>query len=250
MALEGLRETGPAGLAMRQLTLPIAPGAAPDFERFVVGDNAAALAMLRGLAEGPAGGTPVYLWGGPGLGKSHLLHALAAAWHARGLACGRLDAEGPLPAAWDPAWAGLLIDHADRLDPPRQHAAFRLFVEASGFGRPVVAAGRLPPVDLPLREDLRSRLGWGLVFQLQAPDEAAARAALQAEARRRGLLLPEELLDWVLRRQARDLGHLMALLDRLDAYALEHRRAITLPLLRAMLGEAAEAALPAPGPLP
>lgn len=248
MAIEGLREPGGAGVAMRQLPLPIACGDAPDFERFVVGENTAALAALRRLAAGPAEATPLYLWGGPGLGKSHLLQALAGAWQGRGLTVGRLDAQGPLPAAWDPAWAALLIDHADRLDAPRQHAAFRLFVEAGGFGRPVVAAGRLPPVDLPLRDDLRSRLGWGLVFQLRPPGEAEARAALQAEARRRGLVLPEELLDWLLRRQARDLGHLMGLLDRLDAYALEHRRAITLPLLRAMLGGGADP--PARGPLP
>ena len=99
------------------------------------------------------------------------------------------------------------------------------------------SAGALPPADLALRDDLRSRLGWGHVLAVSPLSEAQTRAALRMEADRRGLFLSDEVLDYLLSRFARDLKHLMALLQRLDAYALVHKRAITLPLLRQMLAQ-------------
>ena len=93
----------------------------------------------------------------------------------------------------------------------------------------------LPPADLPLREDLRTRLGWGHVFELQVPTEAERRAVLRRAADARGLFLPDEVMDFILARFSRDLGNLIALLDRLDAYALQTKRAVTIPLLKEML---------------
>ena len=101
----------------------------------------------------------------------------------------------------------------------------------------MAAAGRVPPVDLPLREDLRTRLGWGHVFALQPLDEAAARATLRREADRRGIFLSDDVMDHLLTRFPRDLSHLMGLLDRLDAFALSRSRAVTVPLLKLMLTE-------------
>jgi DnaA family protein len=138
-----------------------------------------------------------------------------------------------------PDWAAVLVDECDALDADCQQAAFTLFVEAGSHGVQWVAAGRLPPVDLALREDLRSRLGWGHVFALKPLAEAQARATLRREADRRGILLTDEVMDYLLTRFARDLKHLMALLDRLDEFALAEGRAVTVPLLKKML--AAEA---------
>jgi DnaA family protein len=95
----------------------------------------------------------------------------------------------------------------------------------------------VPPVDLRLREDLRTRLGWGHVFAVVPLAEPEMRAALRREADRRGLFLSDEVLDFLLRRFARDLKHLTERLDALDAYALRAKRAPTLPLLRQMLAE-------------
>lgn len=222
---------------MRQLPLAIAPGPAPGFDNFVPGGNAAALAALR---RRPLASTPLYLWGDAGSGKTHLLQALARELReSDGAAIGAFGAQSPTPWEWDERWRLVLIDACESLDAEQQHAAFALFVEAQGAQVPVVAAGRLPPVDLPLREDLRTRLGWGLVFQLQPPAEAEVRAALRREADRRGIFLSDDLMRWVMLRHARDLGSLMGLLDRLDAYALERQRAVTVPLLREMLGSEA-----------
>jgi DnaA family protein len=219
---------------MKQIPLPIGPAPQPRFDNFLTGANGAAVAHLRDLAP-PA--PPVYLWGPAGSGKTHLLRALASHWQAAGLAVGWFDAQEPLPWALSPDWSVVIIDRCEVLDTAGQHAAFTLFVDAATHGAQVVAAGRLPPVDLALREDLRTRLGWGHVFALQPLDEAETRAALRREADRRGLLLPEEVIAHLLTHFPRDLAHLMSLLDRLDEFGMAEGRRITLPLLRRMLAE-------------
>ena len=105
------------------------------------------------------------------------------------------------------------------------------------LGLKIAAAGRVPPVDLPVREDLRTRLGWGHVFALQPLAEDHVRAVLRREADRRGVFLSDEVMGYLLTRFARDLKHLMALLDRLDGFALSQQRAVTVPLLKRMLSE-------------
>ena len=99
------------------------------------------------------------------------------------------------------------------------------------------SAGRLPPVDLSVREDLRTRLGWGPVHAVQPLAEADTRDALRQEAGRRGVVLGDDVLDYILVRFARDLKSLMHLLHRLDGFALAEKRAITVPLLKRMLNE-------------
>jgi len=97
------------------------------------------------------------------------------------------------------------------------------------------AAGGAPPAALSLREDLRTRLAWGLVYQLRAPSDADKAAHLRAEAARRGLRLPEEVLAYLLSHLPRDLASLNAVLDALDRYSLASRRPLTLPLVREAL---------------
>lgn len=219
---------------MKQIALPIGVESTRTFDTFVAGMNAAAVEHLRTLAAPAA---PVYLWGPAGSGKTHLLRATVERVRAQGGRSAWFDAAQALP--WQPeANAALIVlDDCDELDAPRQHAAFALFVEAALGGTPIVAAGRVPPVDLPLREDLRTRLGWGHVFAIQPLSDAEARAALRREADRRGLFLADEVMDYLLTRFARDLKHLNRMLDALDAYALLHKRAPTLPLLRQMLAD-------------
>ena len=227
---------------MKQIPLPIGPLAQPSFKNFLPGANAAAFAHLVAL-EPPA--APVYLWGPAGSGKTHLLRALAARWQTAGLALGSFDAGDTLPWVLSPEWAVVLIDRCEDLSAPAQHAAFGLFVEAATDGLLIVAAGRLPPVDLALREDLRTRLAWGHVFALQPPDDAGARAILRREADHRGIFLSDEVMDHLLTHLPRDLSYLMRLLDRLDRFGMAKRRRVTLPLLREMLEEEGATLAPA-----
>jgi DnaA family protein len=224
---------------MKQIPLAIGPDAAPTFDSFVPGDNAAALAHLRALVV--AAEAPVYLWGPPGSGKTHLLRGLAHEHLRRGEQVGWFGAAHGLPWTFDPAWSLVVLDDCHALDAGRQRAAFALFVDAAAHAVQLAAAGALPPVDLPVRDDLRTRLGWGHVFALRPLDDEQARAALRREADRRGIFLSDDVMGYLLTRFARDLTHLMALLDRLDDYALARQRAVTVPLIRQMLAEAGPA---------
>ena len=219
---------------MKQIPLAIGPESQPGFDNFVPGANAAVLQHLRQL-QMP--GTPLYLWGPGGCGKTHLLQALAARCQGAGQVVGWFDAADRQPWLLSPGWALVVVDRCEALDEAAQHAAFALFEEAAAHGVQWAAAGRLPPVDLNLRDDLRTRLGWGHVFALQTLPDAETRAALRREADLRGIFLSDEVMDYLLTRFERDLGHLMRLLNRLDGYGLSMARRITVPLVRQMLAE-------------
>lgn len=219
---------------MKQIPLPIGPLAEPGFDNFLAGANTPALAYLQTMG---LPGAPVYLWGPAGSGKTHLLRALAARCQAQGRRVGWFDAEEAQPWALSPDWALVVFDRCEALGALGQHAAFALFEDATAHGVQVAAAGRLPPVDLPLRDDLRTRLAWGHVFALQPLADAETRGALRREGDRRGILLSDELMDHLLTHYPRDLAYLMGLFDRLDRYALAKSRRLTVPLLRQMLAE-------------
>jgi DnaA family protein len=231
---------------MRQLPLALVAAPEPSFASFLVGENTQALAAMQALAASlcasPAPGSatpppPLYLWGPPGSGKTHLLRALQGQVQAAGLGTAWFDAALPQPWAWSPSWRLVLIDGCEQLDAAAQQAAFALFIEAAAQGTQLVAAGRWPPVDLPLRDDLKTRLAWGPVLALQPPGDNETRAVLQQQARARSLPLPEDVLNYMLTRCERDLGYLMRLLETLDDHALAQGRHLTLPLLRSLLAD-------------
>ena len=219
---------------MKQIPLPIGTAAARTFENFVVGSNAATVAHLAALQPGAA---PVYLWGPTGCGKSHLLQASVRQALEHGVKAARFGAGDAPPWGHDEQWRIIAVDDCEQLDPDQQHGAFTLFIQAAAQHATVIAGGRVPPVDLPVREDLRSRLGWGHVMAVQALSEPDARAALRREADRRGILLSDDVMAYLLTRFARDLKSLFDLLERLDSFSLARKRGVTVPLLRQMLAE-------------
>lgn len=225
-------------LPMKQLALDLGLAPSPSLAQFHAGPNAAALQHLR-LMLASAAPVPTYLWGEAGSGKTHLLQAVRAELQERGASVGWLAADSATAPDFDARWTAVLLDDVHAYDSAQQAVAFNWFINAlhpaSGSPRWVLAAGALPPADLPLREDLRSRLGWGHVFQLQPLGEADCRAVLRAQATARGIRLSDEVLDFMLQRFSRDLGSLMQLLDALDAFALRTQRAVTIPLLKTML---------------
>ncbi|GAB2731652.1 DnaA regulatory inactivator Hda [Melaminivora jejuensis] len=227
---------------MKQLALDIGLASGPTLENFQPGSNAQALQHLR-LAAGEAAAlhspVPIYLWGAPGTGKSHLLRAAYEALRAQGARVGWLDPAMRWPSAFDERWSAVLLHDVHRYSEEQQAAAFNWFINAldpaAGPPRWVLAAGDLPPADLALREDLRSRLAWGHVFQLQPLAEDELRAVLHRQAGERGMALAGDVVDYMLHHFSRDLGSLTGLLDRLDGFALRTQRAVTIPLLKSML---------------
>ncbi len=225
---------------MKQIALDIGLASPPSFANFFAGPNEAALKHLE-LWAGNSLRSPVptYLWGESGSGKTHLLKAVSEALREQGASVGWLDASLLEPPEFKESWAGVILDDCHLYTAVQQQAAFNWFVNAlnaaDGHPRWVLAAGSVPPADLALREDLRTRLGWGHVFALQALTEPERRAVLRQEADSRGVFLSDEAMDFILTRFSRDLASLMQLLDQLDAYALQTKRAITIPLIKSML---------------
>ena len=225
---------------MKQIALDIGLATAPAFSNFFAGPNDAAVKHLE-LWSGNALRSPVptYLWGEPGSGKTHLLKAAVGVLQQHGARVGWLDASVMEPPEFNDAWSAVVLDECHLYTAVQQRAAFNWFVNAvsspDGHPRGVLAAGSIPPADLALRDDLRSRLGWGHVYQLHALSEAERRAVLRKQADARGIFLSDEVINFVLSRFSRDLSSLMQLLDQLDSYALQTQRAITVPLIKAML---------------
>ena len=224
---------------MKQIALDIGLATGPTLASYFAGVNEPALKHLQLWVGSPTRSpVPTYLWGRGASGKTHLLQAVEHSLREQGASAGWLDASVHEPPEFDPAWSVVLLDDVHRFSAVQQHAAFNWFVNAQTHQRGVLAAGELPPADLLLREDLRSRLGWGHVFQLHVLSEPERRAVLRQEADARGVFLGDEVMDFMLTRFSRDLGNLMALLSQLDSYALQTQRAITIPLIKAMLEDA------------
>ena len=198
---------------MRQLALHISPPPQPTLENFVPGANAELLLRLKEFQENKYKEKILYLWGDAGSGKSHLLRACA----------------GPN-----------VVDDVEKLDEPSQIALFNAINEARQSGGKVLAAGNAPPPLLPLREDLKSRLAWGLVYHVKPLTDEERATYLRAEAQRRGMRVPDEVIGYLLTHVRRDLPTLVAILDELDRTSLELKRPITLPLVREALKEKEE----------
>lgn len=221
---------------MKQIALDIGLARGPTLAGFCAGPNEAALKHLQLWAGSPTRSpVPTYLWGASGSGKTHLLKAVAESLREQGAVAGWLDASITEPPEFSENWAVVLLDEVHLYTAVQQHAAFNWFVNAQSLQRGVLAAGALPPADLKLREDLRTRLAWGHVFQLQVLSEPERRAVLRQAADARGVFLGDEVMDFMLTRFSRDLGSLMQLLEQLDGYALQTKRAITIPLIKSML---------------
>lgn len=219
---------------MRQLLLDWGAAGPPTLESFVIGRNEELAAALRRIANQEAASLDqrfITLWGEPGAGKSHLLCALAAGERTR-----YLSAEQAAESyAWSPEIALYLLDDCDQLDDDQQIAAFALYNQVREAGGMLVAAANRPPAQLTLREDLRTRLAWGLVYQVHGLSDEEKIDALSKSADARGLVLSPGVLPYLLTHSRRDMQSLSAILDALDRYSLETQRPITMPLLRELL---------------
>ena len=211
---------------MRQLALDIMAPPAPSLDNFVVGRNAEVMAHLRAAMTG-SGERFVYLWGETGCGRTHLLKA-ASAHPMTYVACDAHSAfndDAPLLAA----------DDVERLGSDAQVALFNRYNTLREQGGGLIASGHVPPVQLQLRADLQTRLGWGLVVQMHALTDDEKVEALMQHAQARGFSLPQDVCRYLLDHAPRDMGSLFAILAALDRYSLETKRAVTLRLVRELL---------------
>ena len=195
---------------MKQLLLDIQPNALPSFDNFQAGRNAEALQNLRNAIKGEATSNFIYLWGASGSGKSHLISAAK-----------QLGAQ--------------VADDVHLLNESAQIDLFNRYNQIKASGGTLITAGLHAPTQMGLRDDLATRLAWGLVYQLHPLTDQEKAEALQNHARERGMKLPADVVDYCLRYLRRDLPTLMAVLDALDEWSLTEKKPVTVPMLKKLL---------------
>ena len=194
---------------MKQLLLDIKPTAAASLSNFIIGRNAEALTSLK---QAIAGSQPsfIYFWGEAGSGKSHLLSACEAI-------------------------SMRVTDDVHLLDNDSQIVLFNQYNQIKEAGGVLITAGLHAPSQMGLRDDLATRLAWGLVYQLHPLNDDEKASALKQHAFERGMKLPNEVTDYCLRYLRRDLPTLMTTLDALDEWSLTEKKPVTVPMLKKLL---------------
>ena len=219
-----------------QMALDLSLPAQPTLDNFIVGRNSELIHVLREMLAAKPQERCVYLWGNSGSGRSHLLKAMVDASRQQHLSASYIC------CAQDSEFAPGLdqlevvaVDDVERLSGNAQIALFNLYNQIREGSGMLLVSGAMPPAQLKLREDLVTRLGWGLVFQVHGLNDEEKTQALKTHARNRGFELPQEAADYLLSHGRRDMPSLLAALDALDNYSLRTKRPVTLPLLREIM---------------
>lgn len=233
---------------MKPVQLPLGVRLRDDatFANYYPGANAAALGYVERLCEADAGWTEslIYLWGGEGVGRSHLLQAACLRFEQRG------EQAVYLPLAEVADYGLELLDGLDQAElvclddldavagrADWEEALFHLFNRLRDAGRRLLLAATASPRELPVAlPDLQSRLTLALVFQLHALSDEDKLRALQLRASRRGLHLTDDVGRFILTRGERSMSALFELLERLDQASLQAQRKLTIPFLKETLG--------------
>lgn len=214
---------------MTQMLLGISPDWIPTLDNFVAGHNVELLSALRQALNKAQAERSIYIWGEAGSGKSHLLQGAVQKAQALGLAAVYMRAEVPHAAQV------VVVDDVELLDDAAQIALFALYNRQRETGGMLLISGTAAPAHLTLRDDLRTRLGWGLVYQVQALSDEEKALALQQHAQARGFILSPEVTQYLLRHGRRDLPALLGVLDALDVHCLRLKRGASVPLLKEVM---------------
>lgn len=205
----------------------------------------AALAPLVALLEAqlePGGEPVIFMHGAVGTGKSHLLQACCHRAQAPALYLPLAELREHPPEALlagTESMALVCLDDIDAVqgDADWERALFHFFNRARDVGCRLLITANASPRGLAVQlADLRSRLSWGVVFQLPAYDDEHKEALLTFRAARKGLQMPAEVARYIVSRAPRGVAELLSLLDRLDRLSLAQQRALTVPFVKRALG--------------
>jgi len=227
-----------ASLVSQQLPLSLGLRPTKRLIDFLPGDNAALLAAMASVLSGNE--SQLFLWGPACSGRTHLLLGACAAAEDQGLQVTYI------PLLQHEQLAVDLLEGMENLDllalddiqsvaqdPQWELAVFNLYNRARERTTRMLFAGDTGPATLPLAlPDLRTRLAWGLTFQLQPLDDTGKQHLLAREAKQRGMELPEGAARYILTHCKRDLSNLIRLLDDLDRASLAAKSKLTLRFVR------------------
>ncbi|WP_442486826.1 DnaA regulatory inactivator Hda [Halomonas litopenaei] len=224
--------------------LPLGVGLRDDatFDNYHPGANATLVECLSHQFDD--NGEPfLYLWGGDGVGRSHLLQAACHQASARDLRTLYLPLEelGHFPPLMleDVERLDLVaIDDLDRVVGRKrwEEALFHAFNRLRDSGKRLLIAADRPPRQLDIQlPDLASRLTWGMTFHLRQLSDEDRMQALKLRAHLRGMELPDEVARYILHRGARELSELFRSLEVLDNASLSAQRKLTIPFVKKAL---------------
>jgi DnaA family protein len=222
-----------------QLPLALALADHASFDTFVSGPNTAAVEHVCSVARG--GAETVWLWGGDGVGKSHLLQAACRAATAAGRRAMYVALRASSPAILtDLQHVDLLaVDdvHAVAADERWERTLFVLLnAYSAGAGALLLSAAAPAPRCGFKLADLASRGAGAVTYRLVPLDDAGRAKALRLHAAARGLDLDATAAEFLLKRVARDMPALTAWLARLDRASLSEQRRLTIPFIRELVG--------------
>jgi DnaA family protein len=226
-----------------QLPLGLALRDSARYGNYYAGKNSEVIAALRAVAKG-TGDSPVFLAGQQGLGKSHLLQATCHEAAQCGLSSAYLPLQDlrVMPVEILQGLEHLQLVCMDDIDAIAgqgewEAAVFDLFNRMRAGRNALLFAGVCKPADCGFElTDLVTRLGWGPLFTLKPLDESQLQDALRLRARGRGLELPDETVQFLLKRIPRDLPSVFDLFDRLDEASMVEQRRLTIPFVKSVLG--------------
>lgn len=222
-------------MGRRQLLLDLHRNQPPTLDNFVAGSNDELMGYLRRLLERDCA-EALYVWGPTGCGRSHLLRAAASA--AQGTRPVVFMAGKDVGERLDvPAGSLVVVDNVNDLSAEAQIALFRAFIAARPDRLALLLSGPVPPLELALREDLRTRIGQCLIVEIKPLTDEEKAAALVNHAEGKGMKLDDAVVQYLLRHGRRDLPSLLGAIDALDQASLELKRPATVPLLREVLAE-------------
>jgi len=228
-----------------ELVAPSELNARFRFSSFVVGHNSQfAHAAAKAVAEAPGDSyNPLFLYGGVGLGKTHLMHAIGHEVHDRfprkrvvyltseqftnevisSIATARMGEFRHKYRTVDV----LLIDDVQFLagKDRTKEEFFHTFNALHEINKQIVISSDRPPKEIPTLEDrLRSRFEWGLIADIQPPDFETRLAILHSKLGDNGGLIPEEVLNFIAHKVQRNIRELEGALTRVQAFAAVHQR--------------------------
>nr|WP_277608588.1 DnaA regulatory inactivator Hda [Microbulbifer elongatus] len=206
--------------------------------------NRQVVGMLNAFACGQSPEQVVYLWGEPGSGVTHLLQSACQVAEASGRSFQYLPLSDLIDNDPEAIVEGLecldlvCIDDLQQIEGRTdwQTALFHLYNRLRDSGKQLLLGARQSPRNLPLTlADLKSRLQWGLTFQLHPLSDNDKVAALVRRSKLRGFDLPEDVALYILHRAPRNTRALFTLLEQLDRASLQAQRKITIPFVKQVL---------------
>jgi DnaA family protein len=212
---------------MKQLLLDIQPPATPTLENFVVGRNAEALHSIDLLLSSASDIHFIYLWGEPGSGKTHLISACKTA-NVHTICVDDVQ-------LFDNAAQIDLFNIYNQMRENIAHLNDNASDDSISGKHALIVTGNAAPTQMGLRDDLATRLAWGLTYQLHTLTDDEKALALLNHAHARGMRLPVDVISYCLRNLRRDLPTLISTINALDEWSLTTKKPITVPMLRQLL---------------